>query len=93
MNTRALPLYATIAIFLIAYLLCWLQFPNILSTRVIGNLLTMYGRQNNLWVCAMISSSFALGGLMSVRLSAFRVQYRTLLPPLGVHANAGQHSD
>ena len=40
MNTRALPLYATIAIFLIAYLLCWLQFPNILSTRVIGNLLT-----------------------------------------------------
>lgn len=40
MNTRALPLYATITIFLIAYLLCWLQFPNILSTRVIGNLLT-----------------------------------------------------
>lgn len=40
MNTRALPLYATIAIFLIAYLLCWMQFPNILSTRVIGNLLT-----------------------------------------------------
>ena len=40
MNTRALPLYATIAIFLIAYLLCWLQFPNIMSTRVIGNLLT-----------------------------------------------------
>lgn len=40
MKTRALPLYATIAIFLIAYLLCWLQYPNILSTRVIGNLLT-----------------------------------------------------
>ena len=40
MNIRALPLYATIAIFLIAYLLCWLQYPNILSTRVIGNLLT-----------------------------------------------------
>ncbi|NHF74569.1 galactofuranose ABC transporter, permease protein YjfF [Paracoccus xiamenensis] len=40
MNARALPLYATIAIFLVAYLLCWLQFPNILSTRVIGNLLT-----------------------------------------------------
>ncbi|WP_299909881.1 galactofuranose ABC transporter, permease protein YjfF [uncultured Paracoccus sp.] len=40
MNTRALPLYATIVIFLLAYLLCWLQFPNILSTRVIGNLLT-----------------------------------------------------
>ncbi|MDQ7261108.1 sugar ABC transporter permease YjfF [Paracoccus sp. PS-1] len=40
MNTRALPLYATVVIFLLAYLLCWLQFPNILSTRVIGNLLT-----------------------------------------------------
>ena len=40
MNTRALPLYATAVIFLLAYLLCWLQFPNILSTRVIGNLLT-----------------------------------------------------
>ncbi|MBP1804402.1 galactofuranose ABC transporter, permease protein YjfF [Rubellimicrobium aerolatum] len=40
MNARRLPLYATIAIFLLAYLLCWLQFPNILSTRVVGNLLT-----------------------------------------------------
>lgn len=40
MNTRALPLYATILIFLAAYLLAWTQFPNILSTRVIGNLLT-----------------------------------------------------
>lgn len=40
MNTRTLPLYATIVIFLLAYVLCWLQFPNILSTRVVGNLLT-----------------------------------------------------
>ncbi|NDV00068.1 galactofuranose ABC transporter, permease protein YjfF [Pseudoroseicyclus tamaricis] len=40
MNTRALPLYATIAIFLVAYLICWIQFPAMLSTRVIGNLLT-----------------------------------------------------
>lgn len=40
MSTRALPLYVTIAIFILAYILCWLQFPNILSTRVIGNLLT-----------------------------------------------------
>ncbi|WP_018001537.1 galactofuranose ABC transporter, permease protein YjfF [Paracoccus sp. N5] len=40
MNTRALPLYATVVIFLLAYLLCWLQFSNILSTRVVGNLLT-----------------------------------------------------
>lgn len=40
MNTRALPLYATILIFLAAYALAWTQFPNILSTRVVGNLLT-----------------------------------------------------
>ncbi|WP_347137979.1 galactofuranose ABC transporter, permease protein YjfF [Paracoccus sp. SSK6] len=40
MNTRALPLYVTIGIFLLAYAIFWLQFPNILSTRVIGNLLT-----------------------------------------------------
>lgn len=40
MNTRALPLYATILIFLVAYGLAWTQFPNILSTRVVGNLLT-----------------------------------------------------
>lgn len=40
MTARALPLYVTIGIFLLAYLVCWTQFPNILSTRVIGNLLT-----------------------------------------------------
>ena len=40
MNLRALPLYITIAIFLAAYAICWLQFPAMLSTRVIGNLLT-----------------------------------------------------
>lgn len=40
MNIRALPLYVTIGIFLLAYAVFWLQFPNILSTRVVGNLLT-----------------------------------------------------
>ncbi|MGS4947225.1 galactofuranose ABC transporter, permease protein YjfF [Meridianimarinicoccus sp. RP-17] len=40
MNARVLPLYATIAIFLVAYLICYLQFPAMLSTRVIANLLT-----------------------------------------------------
>ncbi|SES37310.1 monosaccharide ABC transporter membrane protein, CUT2 family [Tranquillimonas rosea] len=40
MTSRTLPLFATIAIFLIAYLVCYLQFPAMLSTRVIGNLLT-----------------------------------------------------
>ncbi|QHQ34388.1 galactofuranose ABC transporter, permease protein YjfF [Algicella marina] len=40
MNARALPLYATIGIFLVAYAICYSQFPAMLSTRVIGNLLT-----------------------------------------------------
>lgn len=40
MNPRYLPLTATIAIFLIAYAVCIAQYPNMLSTRVIGNLLT-----------------------------------------------------
>lgn len=40
MNPRYIPLAATIAIFLAAYALCVLQYPNMLSTRVVGNLLT-----------------------------------------------------
>ncbi|SEM58501.1 monosaccharide ABC transporter membrane protein, CUT2 family [Loktanella fryxellensis] len=40
MNVHALPLYATILIFLLAYAICIVQFPAMLSTRVIGNLLT-----------------------------------------------------
>lgn len=40
MNPRYVPLVATVAIFLAAYILCILQYPNMLSTRVIGNLLT-----------------------------------------------------
>ncbi len=40
MNPRYLPLVATVAIFLIAYAVCFAQYPNMLSTRVIGNLLT-----------------------------------------------------
>src|SRR5690606_29592247 len=39
-HTRNLPFVAALAIFLLAYVLCILQFPNMLSTRVIGNLLT-----------------------------------------------------
>src|SRR3546814_12453715 len=34
------PFVAALAIFLLAYVLCILQFPNMLSTRVVGNLLT-----------------------------------------------------
>lgn len=39
-NPRLYPLLATIGIFLAGYLICYLQFPAMLSTRVIGNLLT-----------------------------------------------------
>lgn len=39
-HSRNLPFLTTLTIFVIAYLLCVLQYPAILSTRVIGNLLT-----------------------------------------------------
>jgi ribose/xylose/arabinose/galactoside ABC-type transport system permease subunit len=40
MNQKYLPLIATIVIFVVSYAACAVQYPNILSTRVIGNLLT-----------------------------------------------------
>lgn len=40
MNSRQLPLIATLVIFVIAYFICYLQYPTMLSTRVVGNLLT-----------------------------------------------------
>ncbi len=40
MNARSYPLMATIAIFLVAFAICYTQYPAMLSTRVIGNLLT-----------------------------------------------------
>ncbi|WP_238372447.1 galactofuranose ABC transporter, permease protein YjfF [Heliomarina baculiformis] len=40
MNPRLYPLAATIAIFLLAWVICVTQFPYMLSTRVAGNLLT-----------------------------------------------------
>ena len=42
MRAKYLPLIATIVIFVIAYGICYTQYPNMLSTRVIGNLLTDY---------------------------------------------------
>lgn len=39
-STRNLPFLAALAIFLLAYAACVAQFPNMLSTRVLGNLLT-----------------------------------------------------
>lgn len=40
MNSKYLPLLATIVIFILAYAVCTLQYPTMLSTRVVGNLLT-----------------------------------------------------
>lgn len=40
MKSRYLPLIATSLIFILAYALCYSQFPYMLSTRVVGNLLT-----------------------------------------------------
>jgi ribose/xylose/arabinose/galactoside ABC-type transport system permease subunit len=40
MNMRVLPLYVTLGIFFIGWVICWTQFPNMVSTRVVGNLLT-----------------------------------------------------
>jgi len=40
MNSKYLPLLATIVIFILAYTGCALQYPTMLSTRVAGNLLT-----------------------------------------------------
>lgn len=39
-RTRNLPFAATVLIFVVAYALCVMQFPNMLSFRVAGNLLT-----------------------------------------------------
>ncbi|MFD1342600.1 galactofuranose ABC transporter, permease protein YjfF [Litorisediminicola beolgyonensis] len=40
MNPRLYPLAATVAIFALAWVICAAQFPFMLSTRVVGNLLT-----------------------------------------------------
>jgi galactofuranose transport system permease protein len=39
-NARNLPFLATLIVFLVAYGLCTLQFPNMFSTRVVANLLS-----------------------------------------------------
>lgn len=40
MNSKYLPLLATVVIFILAYAGCVAEYPNMLSTRVAGNLLT-----------------------------------------------------
>ncbi|MBO0904684.1 galactofuranose ABC transporter, permease protein YjfF [Jiella sonneratiae] len=39
-SSRLFPLATTLLIFVVAYALCIVQYPNMLSTRVLGNLLT-----------------------------------------------------
>ncbi|WP_311272727.1 MULTISPECIES: galactofuranose ABC transporter, permease protein YjfF [unclassified Rhizobium] len=39
-HTRNLPLLTTLAVFIVAYVLCVIQYPAMFSTRVVGNLLT-----------------------------------------------------
>ncbi|KQQ55387.1 ABC transporter permease [Rhizobium sp. Leaf311] len=40
MDTRNLPFLTTLAVFIVAYALCVMQYPGMFSTRVVGNLLT-----------------------------------------------------
>ncbi|KIQ04227.1 ABC transporter permease [Agrobacterium tumefaciens] len=40
MHTRNLPFLTTLAVFIVAYILCVVQYPAMFSTRVVGNLLT-----------------------------------------------------
>ncbi|WP_186391572.1 MULTISPECIES: galactofuranose ABC transporter, permease protein YjfF [unclassified Pannonibacter] len=40
MTSRQLPLLITLAVFVLAYAICYTQYPAMLSTRVAGNLLT-----------------------------------------------------
>ncbi|MES5097764.1 galactofuranose ABC transporter, permease protein YjfF [Agrobacterium sp. BA1120] len=39
-HTRNLPFLTTLAVFIVAYVLCVMQYPAMFSTRVVGNLLT-----------------------------------------------------
>jgi galactofuranose transport system permease protein len=39
-HTRNLPFLTTLAVFIVAYVLCVVQYPAMFSTRVVGNLLT-----------------------------------------------------
>ncbi|MBD8687510.1 MULTISPECIES: galactofuranose ABC transporter, permease protein YjfF [unclassified Rhizobium] len=39
-HTRNLPFLTTLAVFIVAYVLCVIQYPAMFSTRVVGNLLT-----------------------------------------------------
>lgn len=39
-HTRNLPFLTTLAVFIVAYILCVVQYPAMFSTRVVGNLLT-----------------------------------------------------
>lgn len=86
MSPRTWPLIATITIFVVAYALCVMQFPNMLSTRVLGNLLT----DNAFLGIAAVGMTFVIlsGGIdLSVgSVIAFTgVLIAVLITHLGVH--------
>ena len=86
MSSRSWPLLATIFIFLAAYAICVWQYPNMLSTRVLGNLLT----DNAFLGIAAVGMTFVIisGGIdLSVgSVIAFTgVLIAVLVTNLGVH--------
>ena len=84
-RTRNLPFAATVLIFVVAYALCVLQFPNMLSFRVIGNLLT----DNAFLGIAAVGMTFVIlsGGidLSMGSVIAFTSVFVAVLVRAGVH--------
>jgi len=84
-RARNLPFAATVLIFLIAYGLCAMQFPNMLSFRVAGNLLT----DNAFLGIAAVGMTFVIlsGGIdLSVgSVIAFTSVFVAVLVRAGVH--------
>ncbi|MDS9469113.1 galactofuranose ABC transporter, permease protein YjfF [Paracoccus sp. MBLB3053] len=84
-RARNLPFLATVLIFVVAYALCVLQFPNMLSYRVAGNLLT----DNAFLGIAAVGMTFVIlsGGIdLSVgSVIAFTSVFVAVLIRAGVH--------
>jgi len=84
-RTRNLPFVATVVIFILAYALCVAQFPNMLSWRVAGNLLT----DNAFLGIAAVGMTFVIisGGIdLSVgAVIAFTSVFVAVLVQAGLH--------
>ncbi|MFG6081886.1 galactofuranose ABC transporter, permease protein YjfF [Paracoccus litorisediminis] len=84
-RARYLPFVATVLIFVVAYALCALQFPNMLSFRVLGNLLT----DNAFLGIAAVGMTFVIlsGGidLSMGSVIAFTSVFVAVLVRAGVH--------